>query len=402
MSATVLFAGGGTGGHVFPLIALAEAFGRLAPQLDVRFVGSANGIEARVVPARGWPLDTLPAEPLKGRSAFGVLRGSAIAMAATAVATKLIAQHRPRLIVSVGGYAAGPISLAGATLGVPIALLEPNLTTGLTQRLLTPIARRVYVGFVESLQGLGAKGRALGVPLRTGFVPTSCHERGERDAVRVLVIGGSQGAEHLNSTLPSAIARLAKTQRLTVLHQAGPGRGAEVTKRYARAFDAEAARALDKDASEDDLERARRKGPATIPVEVVDFLDDVASKLADADLVVSRSGAGSCAEICAVGRAAILVPYPHAADDHQAANAEALVRAGAAIAMRQDVATVEAIADAVRALAEDGPRRRAMGDAARARGIPDASERIARDLLELIGVAPRSSDPTRPARGEVR
>ena len=158
-----------------------------------------------------------------------------------------------------------------------------------------------------------------------------------------------------------------------------------MNERWARAFDAEAARARPED-DEDTRERARRKGPAALPVEVVEFLDDVPARLARADLVVSRSGALTCAELCAVGRPSVLVPYPHAADDHQYKNAHALAEAGAAIVIRQQDASIDALADAIGALCIDAERRTVMADAARGRGVPDAADRIMRDLLEMIGV----------------
>ncbi len=402
--ARVLFAGGGTGGHVFPLLALAEAFARLAPSLELVFVGTERGLEARVVPERGFVLETLPIEPLKGRSIFGALKGGVVAAAATARATAIVMKKRPRLVVSIGGYAAGPVSLAAAALGVPVVLLEPNRTAGLTQKLLAPVAKRIYVGFAEAGSTLGDKARALGVPLREGFMPTAPRAAGE--TIHILIMGGSQGAEHLNQTLPAAISRLAQTERLRVTHQAGRGRDAEVKKRYEQAFASESARAIAADATEDDLERARRKGERNEPkknaspqqdsggpqrleygekkleVTVTEFIADVPAALAGADFVVARSGALTCAELCAIGRPAILVPYPFAADDHQAANAEALAGAGAAIAIRQEKADVAALHEAMRTLCRDPKKRAAMTTAARARGVPDAATRITRELLE--------------------
>ncbi|MEO7097411.1 MAG: undecaprenyldiphospho-muramoylpentapeptide beta-N-acetylglucosaminyltransferase [Polyangiales bacterium] len=382
----VLFAGGGTGGHVFPLVALAQAFERLAPGVEFAFVGSEGGLEARVIPERGWTLETLPAEPMKGRSLFGALRGGVVAGAATLQATKLVMKRRPKLVVSIGGYAAGPVSLAAAAVGIPVALLEPNRTAGLTQKLLTPIARRVYVGFPEALAALGDKGRALGVPLRAGFAPTDSPPRIDGAPLQIFVMGGSQGAEHLNQTMPAAIARLARTTKVKVLHQAGRGRDVEVRRKYAQAFDMESARTQE-DADEDTIERARRKGPVVPPVDVVEFIEDVQAKITAADLIVARSGALTCAELCAIGRPAILVPYPHAADDHQAANAESLAGAGAAIAIRQEKADVEALFGTMSRLAADDDARRRMGDAARARGVPDAADVITRDLLALAGLS---------------
>ncbi len=355
----ILLAGGGTGGHVFPLVALAEALAEVAPDEEVRFVGTAKGLEARVIPERGWQLETLSIEPMKGRSLFGAARGGMIAGAAVVRALALVAKLRPRLCVSVGGYAAGPIGVASATLNVPLALLEPNRVAGLTQRLLSPLSKRVYVGFREAITG--NKARALGIPIRRGFSPRPAEARGDRP-LRLFVTGGSQGAQHLNETMPEVVSRLiARGASLEVVHQAGRGRSEPVQRAYG--------------------DRAK----------VIEFVEDVPARLAWADLVVARSGALTCAELCAIGRAAVLVPYPYAADDHQAANADTLAASGAAIAIRQKDATAERLVEAIGGLYADDVTRLAMADAARARGVPDAARRIAEDLLEIMSPPQRGA-----------
>lgn len=353
----ILLAGGGTGGHVFPLLGLAEeGFSARAPDAECVFVGTEKGLEAKVVRARGHRLETLAIEPLKGRSVLGAVRGGAVAARATVQALGLLRRVRPGLVVSIGGYAAGPVALAAATLGVPLALLEPNRVAGFTQRLLGPLAKRVYVAFPELLGGLGDKGRALGIPLRGGFSPAPSPARGAAP-LSVLVMGGSQGAQHLNETLPAVFRALSGEGRaLTVLHQAGRGRAEPVRAAY------EGVRA---------------------DVTVTEFVEDVPAAVRAAHLVVCRAGALTCAELCAIGRAAVLVPYPFAADDHQAKNAEALAEAGAAVALRQTEATEGALAAAIGALFDDDDRRVAMADRARARGVPDAALRIADDVLSL-------------------
>jgi UDP-N-acetylglucosamine--N-acetylmuramyl-(pentapeptide) pyrophosphoryl-undecaprenol N-acetylglucosamine transferase len=263
-----------------------------------------------------------------------------------------VSRLKPRLCVSVGGYAAGPIGVASATLGVPLALLEPNRVAGITQRLLTPIAKRIYFGFREAIAS--KKGRSLGIPLRKGFSPVTAEARGDRP-LRLFITGGSQGAQHLNETMPEVIAKLvARGAALDVVHQAGRGRSEPVQKAYG--------------------DRAR----------VVEFVEDVPKQLAWADLVVARSGAMTCAELAAIGRAAVLVPYPFAADDHQAANAETLAAAGAALAIRQKDATADRLFEAIGGLYDDDLTRIAMADAARARGVPDAARRIAEDLMSMM------------------
>ncbi len=358
---TILIAGGGTGGHVFTGVAVAEALGKLA-DVEVVFVGTDRGVEARVVPTGGWRLERLDVVPMKGGGLSRAVRGGLVALRATAKAARVVRALRPRAVLSVGGYAAGPATLAAALLGVPVAVVEPNAAPGLANRLLAPFARRAFLAWAEAAPRFRAGAvRMHGVPLRAGFAPRAmpCG----RPRPRVLVMGGSQGAAVLNERVPEAIALLAgRGCALQVLHQAGRDRDAAVRERYAR---------------------------AGIAAEVVPFIDDVAGALADADLVVARAGAGTIAEVTAVGRPSVLVPFPFAADDHQGKNAEALAAAGAALCLRQERADAPTLAAAIEGLARDEAARRRMADAARDRGRPDAALRVARDLLELAGLAAR-------------
>jgi UDP-N-acetylglucosamine--N-acetylmuramyl-(pentapeptide) pyrophosphoryl-undecaprenol N-acetylglucosamine transferase len=372
---TILIAGGGTGGHVFPGVAVAEAAQSLA-DVDVVFVGTARGVESRVIPARGWRLELLDVEPMKGGGASRAVRGAAIATAATLSAAGLLRRLRPRAVLSVGGYASGPAALAAVFLGIPVAVLEPNSKVGLANRLLAPFARCAFLAWDEASAPFRAKAvRQYGVPLRAGFAPRAYPAPGDAEpAARVLVLGGSQGAAVLNERLPEAIGRLMrerrsadaasqKTPAIRVLHQAGRDRDAPVRDAYAA---------------------------AGVPgARVVPFIDDVAQALADADLVVGRAGAGAIAEITAIGRPSLLVPFPHAADDHQGANADALERAGAAVCLRQENADVPSLAAAIGRLLADEGGRRAMAEAARSRGRPDAARYVARDLLVLARIAER-------------
>jgi UDP-N-acetylglucosamine--N-acetylmuramyl-(pentapeptide) pyrophosphoryl-undecaprenol N-acetylglucosamine transferase len=357
----ILIAGGGTGGHVFPAVAVAEAMQRSA-DVDVVFCGTARGVEARVVPARGWPLELLDVEPMVGGGAARAVRGALVAARATGSALGLVRRLRPRAVLSVGGYASGPVALAAALRGVPLAILEPNSVVGFANRLLAPVAKRAYVAWDEAaVRFRSSARRSYGVPLRPGFSPRPYAARG---TARILVLGGSQGAAALNERMPAAAARLADVAGLEVMHQAGHGRDAAVREAYARA------------------EVGAGRGRATVAA----FIDDVAQAIADADVVVTRSGAGAVAEIAAVGRAAILVPFPHAAGDHQARNAEAFARAGAAVCIRQDAADAPRLAAELRRLLTDERARVAMAEASCSLGRPDAAERIAVDLLALAGI----------------
>jgi UDP-N-acetylglucosamine--N-acetylmuramyl-(pentapeptide) pyrophosphoryl-undecaprenol N-acetylglucosamine transferase len=356
---TLLFAGGGTGGHVYPMIAVAEAVRRLAPAVRIVFVGTERGIEARAVPKGGYELELMRVLPLRGAGVLGFVRGVGRAVMALGDGRGLVRRLRPNAVLSVGGYAAGPVSLAAWTLGVPLALLEPNSVIGLANRLVAPLARRAYLAFPEAERHFRRE-RVLraGVPLRPGFVPVAPEPAGDR--VRVLVLGGSQGAKALNDAVPRAVATLGGL--VEVVHQTGTAGEAEVRALYAELGAGSAAT-------------------------VVPFIDDMPAALARADLVVGRSGAGALSEMCAVGRAGLLVPYPFAAGDHQRVNAEALVKAGAARTVPSRDATPERLAREIGELARDRALLARMAASARAIGRPAAAETIARDLLALAGLA---------------
>jgi UDP-N-acetylglucosamine--N-acetylmuramyl-(pentapeptide) pyrophosphoryl-undecaprenol N-acetylglucosamine transferase len=353
----VLLAGGGSGGHLFPLVAVADALRRAAPGAECVFVGTARGLEARVLPERGERLELLDVRPIKGGGLAGAARGVGRAAASLPAAARLVRRLAPDAVLSAGGYAAGPVSLAARLLGVPLGLLEPNSAFGLTNFVLAPLAARAYVAVGSAGRGLRPSVvRPFGVPLRPGFRRAPYEPAAGR--ARLVVFGGSQGSEAINRALPEACAALAgAVPGLEVVHQAGRGRAGEVRAAYA-------ARGL-----------AR--------AEVVEFADDVPGLLASADVVLARAGAGTLAELCAVGRPALLVPYPYARDDHQRKNAEALAAEGGAAWLRQAEATAGRLARELGALFAAPERRRAMAEAAARRGAPEAAERVARDLLGL-------------------
>jgi UDP-N-acetylglucosamine--N-acetylmuramyl-(pentapeptide) pyrophosphoryl-undecaprenol N-acetylglucosamine transferase len=377
---TVLIAGGGTGGHVYPGLAVADALRSIA-DVDIVFAGTPRGLEARVIPERGYRLEMLDVVPIKGGGVARAVRGAAVAARETLRAVALVRRIRPRAVLSVGGYAAGPVSLAAAILGVKLAILEPNSVVGFANRLLAPLAARAYVAWEETVPRFReGRARVVGVPLRSGFAPQAYVPRG--GAPRVLVMGGSQGAQALNERLPFAIARASEqVPGLEVMHQAGRDREVGVREGYAR----------------EKVEHAT----------VAAYIEDVPREIARADVVIARAGAATVAEIAAVGRASILVPFPYAADDHQAKNAEALARRGGAVAIRQESADAVRVASELVRLLTDERARTKMADVARASGRPQAALEIARDLLDLVGVPASIPKPrlvngaTLSARSEV-
>ncbi len=362
MSATIVMAGGGTGGHVFPMIAVAHALRRLRPDLRLVFVGTERGMEKRVVPEEGFELELLEVLPIRGGGVSGAVRGVVRALRTLPESRALLRELGASAVFSIGGYAAGPISLAARTLGIPVGLAEPNSVIGLANQLIAPFVQRAYTAFRGAEAHFSPSAvRPTGVPLRQGFDPRPYPRRS--GPLRVLVLGGSQGAKTLNETFPSALARVKAPLR--VVHQCGRVHADDVRARYAE---------LGADWAE-----------------VVPFIDDMPAALGEAQLVVGRSGAGAVSEICAVGRPSLLVPYPYAAGDHQRINAEALQKEGAAVCIPAAEASTERLTAELEALLEDAGTLPRMARAATALGRPHAADAIARDLLGLAGLEPASA-----------
>lgn len=358
----VLIAGGGTGGHLYPGIAVARELLRRHPAAVVTFAGTAAGVEARVVPREGFALDLLRVSGLKGKSLADRLLGFARLPLAALDAWRIVSRRRPDVVVGVGGFASGPVLLIAALRGYPAMLLEQNAVPGITNRLLARVVRAAAVTFDESLRFFPGTGFVAGNPVRPGFFAAGSDD-GTRDAretpVRVLVFGGSQGAHAINVAMMAAASRLAGSG-LAITHQTG-------------ARDLEAVR-----------EAYRAAG---LQARVDTFLYDMEGEMKAADLVVARAGATTLAELAASGRPAILVPLPTAADDHQRKNAEVIARAGGAEVIDQRDLTGERLADRILALAADRERRRQMSLAIRTFARPDAAARIADRVEQLAGAA---------------
>lgn len=378
---TVLIAGGGTGGHVFPMIAVGDAVKAADPDARVVYVGTSRGMEARLIPERGDDLELLPVAPLRGGGLSGFLKGAFRATATMPEAIRLVARRKPNVVMSVGGYAAGPVAIAARALGVPVTMLEPNSVVGLSNKLLAPFVVRAYTAFADAERNLRPSlVRRNGVPLRHAFerIP---YEPGPSH-FRVLVLGGSLGARALNEAMPEAFARLFQAfPQSSIVHQTGRDRDVSTRAAYA-------AQGL--------LPSDGEVGP----VRVVPFLEGVAHEMARADVIVQRAGASSLAELCAIGRPSILVPFPFAADQHQLANARSLEKAGAAIALPQDEATADRLCAELSALVADPARRVRMAERAAAEGKPAAAAHVAADLLELARVHRGRAAKTSQQRGK--
>lgn len=352
-------AGGGTGGHVFPLLAVARALRNLMPEVEPVFIGTDRGLEGKVVPEAGFRLELMSTLPFRGGGIRGASRGMLSVAKALPRSRALLAQHKPLAVFSVGGYAAVPIAMAAKLARVPLALMEPNATPGLANRLVGPVAKRVYTAFEETSRYFpaGVQLRS-GVALRSGFAPSPYAWTGQGQPLRVLVLGGSQGARSLNEIVAPALSSIKVP--LTIVHQVGRGNLAELRQRYAE---------------------LKRPGAS-----VIEFINDMPAAIAAADLVISRAGASAIGEICAVGRPSVLVPLPHSGE-HQLYNARGIERLGAAVCLSGAEASVEGLILKVTELANDPERLGRMAQSARAWGRPDAAERVARDLLVLSGLA---------------
>jgi UDP-N-acetylglucosamine--N-acetylmuramyl-(pentapeptide) pyrophosphoryl-undecaprenol N-acetylglucosamine transferase len=354
-------AGGGTGGHLFPALSVAEEFGRRHPAASIVFFGARRGLEQRLVPQSGYTLVSLSLSGLKGASRGARLRGTAAAGWAVLRCVAWMLARRPHLVIGVGGYASGPAVLAALVLRVPTMVLEQNHYPGATNRWLAGRVDAVCLPSEEARRHVRGRTYVTGNPVRPAF-----HAIGEppgRPELSLLVFGGSRGARSINRATVGALERLGHMEPpVRLVHQTG-------------AEDLEAMRAAHR-------EHAPKRA------EVLGFIEDMPRRLSEADLVVCRAGASTLAELCAAGRPSILVPYPHAADDHQRLNAEALERAGAAIVVADSELDGERLAREVLRLAGDPQRRRAMGRAARGMARPDAARRIV-DIAEgLIGGDP--------------
>jgi UDP-N-acetylglucosamine--N-acetylmuramyl-(pentapeptide) pyrophosphoryl-undecaprenol N-acetylglucosamine transferase len=347
MRARVVIAGGGTGGHLFPGLALAETL--VSRGADVTFVGTAVGIEARVVPEAGFPLRLIPGAQVRGGGIVRVGRGLAATGLGVVRAVRLLGELRPDLIVGVGGYASVALVLAAWLRRLPIVTLEQNTIPGVASRMLGRLARRVCLGFAEASDYFPAASAVhTGNPVRAGVLaaPAVAHA-----TPGLLVFGGSQGARRLNDAMLGARDRVpAQRSRLRIVQQTGAADHQRVAAGYTQ------------------------RGVAA---RVLPFVTDMGAAYAEADLVVARAGAMSCAEITARGLPSILVPYPHAADDHQRANAEVLVRAGAARMILDRELTGERLAAELEPLLADGAARARMAAAALEAGRPDAAARVA-------------------------
>ncbi|MCC6074657.1 undecaprenyldiphospho-muramoylpentapeptide beta-N-acetylglucosaminyltransferase [Pseudomonas sp. GCM10022188] len=353
MPGNVLIMAGGTGGHVFPALACAREF--QARGYSVHWLGTPRGIENELVPQAGLPLHRIEVSGVRGKGVLSLLKAPLQVFRALLQARKVMRELQPVCVLGMGGFVTGPGGVAARLAGAPLIIHEQNAVAGTANRGLVPFARRVCEAFPDTFTA-SAKRRTTGNPVREElFLETPRQTLGNRP-VRLLVLGGSLGAEPLNKLLPAALAKVADTLRPQVYHQAGK-QHAEVTR-----------------------ERYREAG---VEAEVQPFIKDMARAYAWADLVICRAGALTVSELAAAGLPSMLVPLPHAIDDHQTRNAEYLAKAGAAVLLPQHATDAAALAAQLTEVLMHSEKLAAMGATARRLAKPDATRSVVDICLEV-------------------
>ena len=362
-SLRILVAAGGTGGHLYPGIAVARCFQDVHPNADIAFLGRRGGLEEHLVPKEGYPLHTVNVRSLQGRTKLAQLQSLGVLMIGTSQALRLLRRWHPHLVIGAGGYVMAPALLAAALLRLPRVIMEQNLIPGLTVRVLARYAQRVFTSFPESQEFLAQpQVVCTGTPIRPEIAAqVSDTARNESNRLNVLVVGGSQGAHRLNQAMIEAIPLLAAhRERVQFVHQTGEFDLTSVAKAY---------------------ESSGVQG------EVHAFLHDMPKRYNWAHLVLSRAGASTLAELTACGKPAILVPYPHAADDHQRHNALALQNHGAAHVILDAELTGERIYESLRRYILDPARLNEPATQSRRLGRPHAARDIVNTCLEMLDAA---------------
>jgi UDP-N-acetylglucosamine--N-acetylmuramyl-(pentapeptide) pyrophosphoryl-undecaprenol N-acetylglucosamine transferase len=358
---TVLIMAGGTGGHVFPALALARLL--RAASHEVVWLGTRRGLEARVVPAENIAIEWLSMSGLRGKGALTLLAAPFKLLQSIWQALRVMRRRNPALVVGFGGFVTGPGGVAAWLTRRPLLIHEQNAIAGYSNRMLSKFARRVLSAFPRAFPP-GVDAQVVGNPVRAEIAmqpPPAARFAQREGTLRLLVVGGSLGAARLNAVVPFAVAQLEKSGlSLRVRHQAGE-RGIDA----ARAAYAE----------------------AKVTGDVTPFIDDMARAYADADLVICRAGALTISELAAVGVASILVPFPAAVDDHQTANAQFLVREGAAVLIADRDLTADKLAATLRELCAGRGKLLAMAERARQVARPQSAEELAAACFEQLGVA---------------
>jgi UDP-N-acetylglucosamine--N-acetylmuramyl-(pentapeptide) pyrophosphoryl-undecaprenol N-acetylglucosamine transferase len=357
---TLMIAGGGTGGHIYPAIAVAQEWIARNSMRRVIFVGTERGLETTIVPKAGFPLELISVGGLKGKGIGDTIKSLSRLPVGFAQAFTIVGRHRPNVVFGVGGYSSGPVLVAAKLRGVPTAIHESNAFPGLTNRVLARFATAVAVAFETAAQRMKRADAVLtGNPIREEFFSVSRQQApGTHARKRVLIFGGSQGSRTINDAMIGALLFMAPLRdRIEIVHQTGPNELPKMQQAY--------------------------RASAFADARVVAYLDPMVGEIAAADLIVSRSGSMTVGELAAVGRAAILIPFAAATDNHQELNARAVELAGGAMVITERELSPERLGFAITEIVSDSDRTARMGTAARTVAAPDATKKIV-DLLEKI------------------
>jgi UDP-N-acetylglucosamine--N-acetylmuramyl-(pentapeptide) pyrophosphoryl-undecaprenol N-acetylglucosamine transferase len=360
-----IIAGGGTGGHLFPGIALAEEIKTRHKDNTVLFVGTSRGLEATVVPREGFRLELIDVIGLKGKGVGGIVKGMVRLPRAFVQAWRILSRETPDIVIGVGGYASGPLVLVASLRGIHTAIQEQNALPGFTNKVLSRFVDAVFVAFDEAKAFFPArKLHKLGNPIRRALLDNYLNSKIPSTRFTLLITGGSQGAHRLNERVLEAMQLLGPlAKEIAIIHQTGTADRETVERRY------------------------REMG---LEAEVLDFIRDMPRAYLRADLLVCRAGAATLAEITVARKAAILVPFPYATDNHQEVNARSLVEAGAALMFRESELDGPKLATAIKELHDDPARRQKMERASGLLGRPEAAREIADVCVELAAPPARS------------
>ena len=352
----IIIAAGGTGGHIFPALAIADQL-KSSYGAQIRFVGTPRGLESRLIPQAGYPLSLIRVGQLNQVSLLTKLRTFLDLPLSVVSSRRLLYEFRPHVVIGVGGYASGPVMAAAIFDRVPTLAVEPNAYPGLANRIIGKRVNAAAINFSAAAKYF-RNPQVTGIPVRAEFFHLS--PRPASAPPHLLVFGGSQGARALNILMPQIVARLLDAvPGLTILHQAGARHSAETLAAYFAS------------------------GAPSARWQVLDFLDDMPARSEAADLVLSRSGASTVAELAAAGKPSLLIPFPKSADDHQRKNAEAFVEAGASRMLLEPDLTPATLLDTLTALLTDRIALQRMSSCAHTLAYADASERIASMVTEL-------------------
>jgi UDP-N-acetylglucosamine--N-acetylmuramyl-(pentapeptide) pyrophosphoryl-undecaprenol N-acetylglucosamine transferase len=358
---TLMIAGGGTGGHIYPAIAIAHAYVARDASRKVIFVGTQRGLEKTIVPKAGFPLEFIDVAGLKGMHGFNLVRNLARLPLGFVQAWQHVGRHRPNVVLGVGGYSSGPVLVAAKLRGIPTIIHDANAFPGLANRVLARWVTTVAAAFAEALPRMKrSDGVVTGNPIRQEFFDLGARPRVAKTdgRLRLLVFGGSQGSRVLNEAMSGALLFLAKLKdRLEIVHQTGPNDLQKVQDTYRQS--------------------------SFVDARVVPYLDPIADEIAAADLVVSRAGAMTIGELAAIGRAAILIPFALATNNHQELNARVVEKAGGAVVITESELSPERLAGSISEVLADPQRAERMGSSARQLATPDATKSIV-DLIDKI------------------